>query len=134
MRLFGCHLRSWHAGHWLISVWYGSWAERFNRWLGCCISYVTTIVKFGGGDHTDCRIFIWKLTLTSTYLDSHEYEENPLINSNYFMYTDCRIGCGLTLLKLWPLFGGRATQGGLKFSINARIRMGERDPVSNRGV
>ena len=70
-------------------------------------------VNFGGGDHTDCRIFIWKLTLTSTYLDSHEYEENPVINSNYFMYTDCRIGCGLTLLKLWPLFGGRATQGGL---------------------
>ena len=48
MRLFGCHLRSWHAVPWLISVWYDSWAERFNRWLGCCISYVTTIVNFGG--------------------------------------------------------------------------------------
>ena len=34
--------------HWLISVWYSSWAERFNRWLGCGISYVTTIVNFGG--------------------------------------------------------------------------------------
>ena len=91
-------------------------------------------VKFGGVTTQIVEFFIWKLTLTSTYLDSHEYEENPVINSNYFIYTDCRIGCGLTLLKLWPLFGGRATQGGLKFSINARIRMGERNPVSNRGV
>ena len=34
--------------HLLISVWFSSWAERVNRWLGCGISYVTTIVNFGG--------------------------------------------------------------------------------------
>ena len=64
----------------------------------------------------------------STYLDLHEYEEDPVIISNNFIYTDCRNGYSLTLLKLWPPSGGRATQGGADFSINARTTMGKGDP------
>ena len=37
--------------HQVYPVWLSSLAERDFRWLGSSISYVTTIVKFGG-NHT----------------------------------------------------------------------------------